>query len=109
LKHGPFALIDPETVVVLLAPDDDQFGKMIHAASEIHSRHARIILITNQTTTGSYDPSLFEDIIFLPLNPHFQTILGILPLQLLAYELSVSKGYDPDFPRNLAKVVTVDG
>jgi len=109
LKHGPFALIDPETVVVLLAPDDDQFVKMIHAASEIHSRHARIILITNQTTTGSYDPSLFEDILFLPLNPHFQTILGILPLQLLAYELSVSKGYDPDFPRNLAKVVTVDG
>ena len=109
LKHGPFALIDPETVVVLLAPDNDQFGKMIHAASEIHSRHARIILITNQTTTGSYDPHLFEDIIFLPSNPHFQTILGILPLQLLAYELSVSKGYDPDFPRNLAKVVTVDG
>ena len=109
LKHGPFALIDPETVVILLAPNDDQFGKMVHAASEIHSRHARIVLITNPSTTGSYDPSLFEDILFLPSNSHFQTVLGILPLQLLAYELSVIKGYDPDFPRNLAKVVTVDG
>ena len=109
LKHGPFALIAPETVVILLAPNDDQFGKMVHAASEIHSRHARIVLITNPSTTGSYDPSLFEDILFLPSNTHFQTVLGILPLQLLAYELSLSKGYDPDFPRNLAKVVTVDG
>jgi glucosamine--fructose-6-phosphate aminotransferase (isomerizing) len=109
LKHGPFALIDPKTVVILLAPDDENFTKMIHAASEIHSRHARMILITNSSTEGSYSAALFEKIITVPDNTHFQTILSIIPLQLLAYEVSKAKGYDPDFPRNLAKVVTVDG
>lgn len=109
LKHGPFALIDSKTVVILLAPDDENFTKMIHAASEIHSRHARMILITNSSTEGSYSSALFEKIITVPDNSHFQTILSMIPLQLLAYEISKAKGYDPDFPRNLAKVVTVDG
>jgi len=107
LKHGPFALIDSNTVIILLAPQDEHFVKMIHAASEIHSRRARIILITNSTNDTSYSRALFEEIIVVPNNPYFQTVLSILPLQLLAYELAICKGYDPDFPRNLAKVVTV--
>lgn len=109
LKHGPFALIDSQTVVILLAPHDEHFTKMIHAASEIHSRRARVILITNSTDDTSYSRALFEEVIIIPSNPYFQTVLGILPLQLLAYEFALCKGYDPDFPRNLAKVVTVDG
>ena len=109
LKHGPFALIDSKTVVLLLAPQDENFTKMIHAASEIHSRGARIILITNSSSHDTYNKSLFETILTIPYNTHFQTVLSIIPLQLFAYEVAYLKGYHPDFPRNLAKVVTVDG
>ena len=108
LKHGPFALIDPATVVIVIAPRDDNFAKMINAAAEIHSRHARILLITNPGI-ADYNPALFEEVITVPANPNFQTVLSMIPLQLLAYEIAICKGYNPDFPRNLAKVVTVDG
>jgi len=110
LKHGPFALIDTNTVVILLAPQDENFTKMIHTASEIHSRGARIILFTNPTElTAVYPAHLFDKVITIPYNTSFQTVLSIIPLQLLAYEIAVLKGFNPDFPRNLAKVVTVDG
>jgi glucosamine--fructose-6-phosphate aminotransferase (isomerizing) len=109
LKHGPFALIDTDTVVILLAPRNDDFAKMINAAEEIHSRGAHIYLITNSAGTVDYKQTLFEDIIHIPYNTHFQSILSIIVLQLLAYEIAICKGHNPDFPRNLAKVVTVDG
>ncbi len=109
LKHGPFALIDINTVVILIAPNDSNFIKMIHAAEEIKSRKAKIYLITTVTNDVIYNEKIFEDIIYIPENKSFQNILSILPLQLLAYYISVGKGNNPDFPRNLAKVVTVDG
>ena len=109
LKHGPFALINSETVVILLAPRNEDFGKMINAAAEIHSRAARIILITNPIERYDFNTAMFEDIIIIPANTHFQTILSIVVLQLLSYEIAKCKGHNPDFPRNLAKVVTVDG
>jgi glucosamine--fructose-6-phosphate aminotransferase (isomerizing) len=109
LKHGPFALIDNETVVVLLAPHNEDFKKMIHAASEVHSRNARIVLITNNAEVCDYKPELFEDIVYIPSNIHFQSVLATVVLQLLAYEIAKLKGHNPDFPKNLAKVVTVDG
>lgn len=109
LKHGPFALIDKDTVVILIAPKDENFGKMINAAEEISSRSGRIILITNSGFRGDYNNDLFEHVITIPTNETLQCILSIIPLQILAYEIGLLKGHNPDFPRNLAKVVTVDG
>jgi glucosamine--fructose-6-phosphate aminotransferase (isomerizing) len=109
LKHGPFALLDKDVVVILIAPMDDNFSKMMNAAEEIYSRHAKIILITNYSASQKLKNDLFNEIIYIPENLDFQTILSIIPLQLLAYELSLAKDLNPDFPRNLAKVVTVDG
>lgn len=108
LKHGPFALIDSDTVIILIAPKDENFSKMINAAEEVHSRNARIILITN-CNTSELKPGLFESVITIPNNESFSSILSIIPLQILAYEIALLKGHNPDFPKNLAKVVTVDG
>jgi glutamine---fructose-6-phosphate transaminase (isomerizing) len=108
LKHGPFALIDKDTVIVLIAPKDENFSKMINAAEEVHSRHARIILITNGTNSDLKE-GLFESVITIPNNDSFVGILSVIPLQILAYEIALLKGHNPDFPKNLAKVVTVDG
>lgn len=109
LKHGPFALIDKETVVILIAPRDDNFSKMINAAEEISSRAGRIILITNSGHRVDYKKELFENIITIPTNETLQCLLSVIPLQILAYEVALLKGHNPDFPKNLAKVVTVDG
>ena len=109
LKHGPFALIDKETVVILIAPKDDNFSKMINAAEEISSRAGRIILITNSGHRVDYKKELFENVITIPTNETLQCLLSVIPLQILAYEVALLKGHNPDFPKNLAKVVTVDG
>jgi glucosamine--fructose-6-phosphate aminotransferase (isomerizing) len=107
LKHGPFALLDERTVVILLAPRDAHFAQMINAAEEIRSRNARVIFVTN--TPAPDHEHLFESVVYVPENPAFQTIFQIVPLQLLAYECAVARGVNPDLPKNLAKVVTVDG
>jgi glucosamine--fructose-6-phosphate aminotransferase (isomerizing) len=109
LKHGPFALIDKNTVIFLLAPRDDNFPKMINAAEEVKSRHARVILITNHAPVKGYKDDLFESVIYVPYNDMCQNVLSVIPLQLLSYEIALQKGHNPDFPKNLAKVVTVDG
>ena len=109
LKHGPFALLDKDTIVILLAPRDENFSKMINTAEEIHSRNSSITLITTYSNQHDFNPDLFKNIIYIPHSHCFQTILSIIPLQLLAYELAIVRGFNPDFPRNLAKVVTVDG
>ena len=121
LKHGPFALIDKDTVILFIAPRDENFNKMINAAEEVYSRNARIILITtnnsnsnsnsnfNNFSTLEFKNGLFESIITIPNNDTLGSILSVIPLQILAYEIALLKGHNPDFPKNLAKVVTVDG
>lgn len=108
LKHGPFALLDAETIVILFGFDE----KTLNTIEEISSRGSRIILITTRD-----NPFVNENIrnktetILIPscIYEYYQCILSIIPLQLLAYEISILKGINPDYPRNLAKVVTVDG
>ena len=108
LKHGPFALLEPGFPVVILAMDDIYFDKCINAMEEIKSRGAHIILITNQTVRINLDPP--HHIIRLPTSTQTTgDILAVIPLQILACQIAVSKGINPDFPRNLAKVVTVNG
>lgn len=107
LKHGPFALIDENTLIFLLAPRDEHFDKMMNTAEEIYARKANIIMIT--TDRKPQKPELYTDIIVLPHNDKLNSILCIIPMQLIAYEVAILKKHNPDFPKNLAKVVTVDG
>ena len=102
LKHGPFALLDEGFPVVLIAPDDDYYYKSMNAYEEIHSRHANIIMITDKQDCDK------PNCIKIPYNKTFRDLLSIIPIQIMAYELSLTRGINPDMPRNLAKVVTVE-
>jgi glucosamine--fructose-6-phosphate aminotransferase (isomerizing) len=105
LKHGPFALLDETFPVILIAPKDEHLSKNLNAYSEIKSRYAPIIVITNN------DIKEFDNItnvLYIPYNKSFNNILSSIVLQMIAYKLSVSKGINPDMPKNLAKVVTVE-
>ena len=106
----PFALIDQSTVVILIAPVDENYEKMMKAGEEIHSRGAHLVLLTNPIDVSmAMNRTFYEMILEIPSDPLYQSILMIIPIQLLAYELAILKGHNPDLPRNLAKVVTVDG
>ena len=103
LKHGPFALLHEGFPVILFAPDNEHSAKNDNAYEEIKSRHATIIYITDKEQTGEK-----ENVIKIQKNTCFYDFLSIIPLQLLAYKLSLKRGLNPDMPRNLAKVVTVE-
>ena len=103
LKHGPYSLIEKDTSVILLCPKDEHFTKHQSIKEEIISRGGLVIGISN-----SLLDSKFHQQLIVPNNKHFFGILSCVVLQLLAYELSIKKGNNPDIPRNLAKVVTVD-
>lgn len=102
LKHGPFALLDQGFPVILIAPDDEYYSKSLNAYEEIKSRHAEIIMITDDNTCDK------DNTIIIPYNLTFRHLLCVIPLQILAYKLSLARGLNPDMPRNLAKVVTVE-
>eukprot|EP00808_Paulinella_micropora_P032029 g49831.t1 len=105
LKHGPFALLEPGTPVVMMILDDQHAPLMKIAAEEVRARGTYNIVITDnpKLVEGCYD-----DLIVIPSNGPLTALLAAFPLQLIAYEMSVAKGINPDKPRNLAKAVTVD-
>jgi glucosamine--fructose-6-phosphate aminotransferase (isomerizing) len=105
LKHGPFALLHEGYPVVLISLEDEHYAKSQNAYEEIKSRGARIFTITNKTTS---DQATSDDVIIIPKNTTFASLLSIIPLQLLSYEIALLKNINPDQPRNLAKVVTVE-
>jgi len=105
LKHGPFALLDENFPVIILNLDQTHRAKTINCYQEVASRNSPIILISNDINISN-DVSC--DIIYIPENKTYASLLGIIPLQLLAYYLSINKGINPDKPKNLAKVVTVE-
>jgi glutamine---fructose-6-phosphate transaminase (isomerizing) len=102
IKHGPLALIDNNSIVIVINPRDNTYDDVLSNAHEIKSRGATIIGISNQSE------EVYDHFIKLP---NFDCILypliEIIPLQLLAYHLALKKNADPDYPRNLAKSVTV--
>lgn len=107
LKHGPFALIDDKTFIIFVASklDKDIYKKTLIASQESKTRGSKNILITD---VDELDTS-FEYVIKIPESCLLTfPILSIIPLQIIAYKLSILKGINPDFPRNLAKSVTVD-
>lgn len=111
LKHGPFALIENEngkfgsTPIILLIFDDKHAHHMRTAAEEVKARGAEIIIITDKAHLAE---GLDDDPIVIPTNGPLTALGASLPLQLIAYELAMIRGINPDTPRNLAKAVTVD-
>jgi glucosamine--fructose-6-phosphate aminotransferase (isomerizing) len=105
LKHGPFALLDEHFPVIILAPQDANYAKVENAYEEIKSRSAPIVFITDNIANKNKNK---ENVITIPHNTTFKDLLCIYPLQLLAYKLAICKGINPDVPKNLAKVVTVE-
>ena len=104
LKHGPIALVDSNLPVVVVAPDDESYDRVMSNASEVSARGGRLIVV------GNHEPSLGHDF-WLPVPktlPELSCLLGVLPLQLLAYHVACMRGLDVDKPRNLAKTVTVE-
>jgi len=108
LKHGPIALIEDGTPVIVLAPYDTLYEKTISNLQEVASRGAYIILITDEAgASGAQD--MADDIIVMPSADSFiAPIVTSIAIQLLAYHTAVHLGTDVDQPRNLAKSVTVE-
>jgi len=107
MKHGPIALIDENMPVVVIAPKDALFDKIISNVREIKARGGKVIAIT--TDDCSPLDEIADHIIVVPKTiPMLMPILTCIPLQLLAYHIAVLRGNDVDQPRNLAKSVTVE-
>ena len=104
LKHGPFALIVNHIPIILLAHNDKFYPKVENAIAEVKSRESKVILITNKIPATTD----IDHVIYFETNSILFPLLCIVPLQLLAYHLSLQRGNHPDYPRNLAKVVTVE-
>ncbi len=105
LKHGTISLIEKDTPVIAISTDEDLNEKTISNIKEVKARGAYVILVTNNVPKENfYD----EIIVIKKLHPILESILTIIPLQLLAYEVAKSNGCDIDKPRNLAKSVTVE-
>ena len=102
LKHGPLALIDRNSYVLLVNPNDIASEDNIASAYEIKARGAKIIGISDRPN------NVYDIFIKIPsVKSTFYPIIEVLPFQILAYYLALAKNADPDYPRNLAKSVTV--
>ena len=108
MKHGPIALIDERTPVVMLAPKDELFDKTASNVQEVMARGGKVVLISDKAGLEQFKGRLFEGIEVPACDPFVAPILYAVPVQLLAYHVAVLKGTDIDQPRNLAKSVTVE-
>lgn len=107
MKHGPIALIDSDMPVVVIAPHDDMYKKVLSNIQEIKARKGKIIaLVSKGDDTIS---KIADEVIEMPETLEcLEPLIASIPLQLLAYHIAVCKGKDVDQPRNLAKSVTVE-
>ena len=108
MKHGPIALLDEGTPVVCVATDQKViYEKVVSNIQETRARGAHVIAIA---TDGNEDIQHHaDDVIYIPRSPAFlQSVLAVVPLQLLAYRIARLRGLNVDQPRNLAKTVTVE-
>jgi glucosamine--fructose-6-phosphate aminotransferase (isomerizing) len=108
LKHGPIALIDEATPVVVVAPHDALFEKTLSNMQEVAARGGKLIVITDAAGAAAC-ADIAQHIILTPAcDPFVAPLVYSIPSQLLAYLTAVQKGTDVDQPRNLAKSVTVE-
>ncbi|HMK61675.1 MAG TPA: glutamine--fructose-6-phosphate transaminase (isomerizing) [Dissulfurispiraceae bacterium] len=107
MKHGPIALIDEELPVVVLAPSDHLFEKVLSNMEEVNSRGGILLTLTDKSHEAINKLSR-HSIFMQGSNAYLNTVVFTIPLQLLAYHIAVLRGCDVDQPRNLAKSVTVE-
>ena len=107
LKHGPIALLDPQTPLVAVATRSATYEKVVSNVAEVHARSAPVVAVATVGDEGI--DHYAQDVIYVPETPEeMAPVIAIVPLQLLAYEVAVARGTDVDQPRNLAKSVTVE-
>ncbi len=107
LKHGPIALIDPQTLVVAIASEPKLYDKIGSNMVEVKSRGATVLVIT-QDESGAFEGKADEVFKIPACSSTLASILTIIPAQLFAYYCAIMRGFNPDKPRNLAKSVTVE-
>ena len=107
MKHGPIALIDENMPVVVIAPHDAVYQKVLSNIQEVKARGGRVIAVA---TSGNHElAGMVDHMIPVPDTLDMLTpIITTIPLQLLAYHIAVMRGCNVDMPRNLAKSVTVE-
>jgi glucosamine--fructose-6-phosphate aminotransferase (isomerizing) len=104
-KHGPLSAVSKGFPIIFVAGPND-VPLIISGINEVKVRGARTIVIAEEDARLRANA---DDVIVLPKSdPQISALLGVLPLQLLSYHMSVMRGFDPDFPRNLSKTLTVD-
>ena len=107
LKHGPIALLEKGTPVIVICTRSDEYEKTIANIEEVKARKAMVIAILD--SKNKHVSKMVDHSIIIPqIKNDFSPILNIIPLQLLAYYVTKYKGLDVDKPRNLAKSVTVE-
>ena len=107
LKHGTISLIEDGTLVIGILTQAELMEKTVSNLMEVKSRGGYIVALTNENSVSIQNTADFT--ITLPdIDKHFTASLAVIPLQLLSYYISVSRGLDVDKPRNLAKSVTVE-
>jgi glucosamine--fructose-6-phosphate aminotransferase (isomerizing) len=107
MKHGPIALIDERMPVVVLAPRDASYDRMVANLEEVKARGGVVVVVSHE---GDQEITKRADhVITVPPAPDLLApIVSVIPLQLLAYHIAALRGLDVDQPRNLAKSVTVE-
>ncbi len=107
MKHGPIALIDEEMPVLVIAPQDSSYEKIVSNIQEVRARKGRVIAIV--TEGDKHIKEMAEFVIEVPrISEALTPLVSVIPLQLLAYHIAVMRGCNVDQPRNLAKSVTVE-
>ena len=105
LKHGTISLIEKNTPVIGISTDKNLLEKTVSNIKEVKARGAKVIFITNSNIDGDF----YDYKITIPLTCELlQSLITIIPLQLIAYEVAKLNKCDIDKPRNLAKSVTVE-
>eukprot|EP00043_Microstomoeca_roanoka_P017568 m.183981 g.183981 ORF g.183981 m.183981 type:complete len:693 (-) comp16661_c6_seq2:397-2475(-) len=110
LKHGPLALIDEDMPIIMVINDDDSVSKSRNALEQVVARGGRPLIICPESLEVEVQKdSLTLQCLRIPKTVDcIQSVISVIPLQLLAYHLATIKGHDVDCPRNLAKSVTVE-
>ena len=108
LKHGPIALIDDKTPVIVMAPKDALFDKTISNMQEVMARGGKVALITDAAGAAEASQGTWATVLMPDVPAPFAPIVYAVAAQLIAYHAAVAKGTDVDQPRNLAKSVTVE-
>ena len=107
MKHGPIAMLGPDTPVICVATEESVLPKLLSNLSEASARGARVIAVATEGCEEISDYA--EHVFYVPrTDPLLQVVLGIVPLQLFAYHLARTRALNVDQPRNLAKTVTVE-